>query len=75
MQTFVKQLFLVATLLGTVMSRGILHEDGFIEELVASQRAFTGAFIPHPLFCLEMPPIMPFARKFSAMASEIPFAL
>ena len=63
MQTFVKQLFLVATLLGTVMSRGILHEDGFIEELVASQRAFTGAFIPHPLEPDTKPPMLLLSMK------------
>ena len=63
MRTFVKQLFLVATLLGTVMSRGILHEEGFIEELVASQRAFTGAFIPHPLEPDTKPPMLLLSMK------------
>lgn len=31
-----------------VESRGTLHYDGFIEEMVASERAFTGAFVPNP---------------------------
>jgi Glucose / Sorbosone dehydrogenase len=31
-----------------VYGSGTLHKKGFIEELVASQKGFTGAFIPHP---------------------------
>ena len=42
-------LVLIITLVPTLVSgRGTLHKEGFIEELVASERAFTGAFIPHP---------------------------
>ena len=66
LQAFVNRLFLVAALvwpLGTVMSRGILHEEGFIEELVASQRAFTGAFIPHPLEPDTKPPMLLLSMK------------
>lgn len=46
-----------------VASRGILHQEGFIEELVASQRAFTGAFIPHPTQSDTKPPMLLLSMK------------
>lgn len=64
--TFVNQIGLVAALLwplSSVMSRGVLHKEGFIEELVASQRAFTGAFIPNPLEPDTKPPMLILSMK------------
>eukprot|EP00536_Pseudo-nitzschia_multiseries_P018304 jgi/Psemu1/55010/gm1.55010_g len=60
------QLCLAALLLwplSTVTSRGILHGDGFIEELVASQRAFTGAFVPNPQNPDTKPPMLLLSMK------------
>jgi Glucose / Sorbosone dehydrogenase/PKD domain len=39
---------LLAVLPAYVNGRGTLHKEGFIEEMVASEQAFTGAFIPNP---------------------------
>ncbi len=64
--TVLNQLFLAVALvcpLGMVTSRGILHQEGFIEELVASQRAFTGAFIPHPSQPDTKPPMLLLSMK------------
>lgn len=64
--TFVHQLLLAAALLwplSTVSSRGILHNEGFIEELVASERAFTGAFIPNPQGPDTKPPMLLLSMK------------
>mmetsp|Transcript_22440 Transcript_22440/g.62495 ORF Transcript_22440/g.62495 Transcript_22440/m.62495 type:complete len:867 (-) Transcript_22440:179-2779(-) len=60
------QLCLAAMLLwplSMVMSRGTLHGEGFIEELVVSQRAFTGAFIPHPQNPDTKPPMLLLSMK------------
>jgi len=64
--TVLNHLCLAATLLwplSTVTSRGILHGAGFIEELVASQRAFTGAFIPNPGGPTTLPPMLILSMK------------
>ncbi|KAG7366000.1 PKD domain containing protein [Nitzschia inconspicua] len=45
-----------------VNARGTLHKEGFIEELVASQRGFTGAFIPNPTD-ESLPPMLLIASK------------
>jgi len=63
---FTNQLFSLAVLLwplSTVTSRGVLHKEGFIEELVASQRAFTGAFIPNPIDPDTKPPMLLLSMK------------
>lgn len=46
-----------------VRSRGTLHNAGFIEELVASERAFTGAFIPNPTEPDTKPPMLLLSNK------------
>mmetsp|Transcript_29124 Transcript_29124/g.32691 ORF Transcript_29124/g.32691 Transcript_29124/m.32691 type:complete len:901 (-) Transcript_29124:137-2839(-) len=46
-----------------VTSRGILHKEGFIEELVASERSFTGAFIPNPTSPDTKPPMLLLSSK------------
>ena len=63
--SFVSQLCLIAALLWplTTEGRGVLQNEGFIEELVASQRAFTGAFIPDPLEPDTMPPMLLLSMK------------
>lgn len=64
--TSMNQLFLLAALLwplSTVTSRGVLHFDGFIEEMVASERAFTGAFIPNPQEPDTKPPMLLLSMK------------
>ncbi|VEU41729.1 unnamed protein product [Pseudo-nitzschia multistriata] len=64
--TMLKQLCLVVALLwplSMVASRGTLHEEGFIEELVASQRAFTGAFIPNLQGPDTLPPMLLLSMK------------
>jgi glucose/arabinose dehydrogenase/PKD repeat protein len=64
--TLLNQLFLLAALLwplSTVTSRGVLHNDGFIEELVASERSFTGAFIPNPQEPDTKPPMLLLSMK------------
>ena len=48
LRRFFLALSVVLSLLAAVTARGTLHKEGFIEELVASERAFTGAFIPNP---------------------------
>lgn len=64
--TLLNRLCLVGALLlplSTVTSRGVLHDEGFIEELVASQRAFTGAFIPNPQEPDTKPPMLLLSMK------------
>ena len=64
--SFVNQLWVVAVFLwpvSTVTSRGMLHKEGFIEELVASQRAFTGAFIPNLIDPDTKPPMLLLSMK------------
>lgn len=53
---------LVAVLPSIVSGNGILHKEGFIEEMVASERAFTGAFIPNPKGS-DLPPMLLLANK------------